>query len=128
VLVAACATTPHSYKLYPGPERPIFELAVVRLADAGITEVDGREATHGDWTEVHVLPGTHTIRWEREFLVSVLVEGSGFATGGDSAELELEAGHVYALRADRTTGPGYRMYFWIVDETTREVVAGTPKP
>lgn len=125
----ACATPTHeSYKLYPGPARPLSELAVVRLDDASIAEFDGRVAERTDWADVQLLPGKHQIRWQREFGASVTVEPSGFATGGNSAEVTLEAGHVYALRADRSYGLGYEMYFWISDETTGRVIAGAPKP
>jgi hypothetical protein len=37
----------------------------------------------------------------------------------------LVAGHTYIIQADRTTGYGYRMYLWIEDAETGEVVAGT---
>jgi hypothetical protein len=130
-LLMACASGPretHAYKLYPGPARPATELAIVQMGDAGAATFDGRVASAGDWTEVHLLPGEHSVRWQTEFLVSVMVEPGGFATGGNEALVTLAAGRVYSLRADRTTGPGYRMYFWIRDETTREIVAGEPLP
>jgi hypothetical protein len=130
-LLAACASGPgetHAYKLYPGPARPPAGLAIVRMGDAGRAEFDGRAASGGDWTEVHLLPGEHRIRWQSEFGVSVMIEPSGFATGGNEARVTLAAGHVYSLRADRTTGPGYRIYLWIRDETTGENIAGEPKP
>jgi hypothetical protein len=130
VIVLSCATTlpEASYKLYPGPARPDSDIVIVRLGDAGAAEFDGRVAVRSDWSEVRTLPGEHTIRWQTEFGVSVLVEPSGFATGGNEARVVLAAGHVYTLRAARTTGPGYRMYFWIRDDTTQQVVAGEPKP
>ena len=130
-LLAACASGPRetqAYKLYPGPVRPATELAIVQMGDAERAEFDGRVASGRDWTEVHLLPGEHRIRWQTEFGVSVMVEPSGFATGGNDVRVTLAAGHVYALKADRTTGPGYRMFFWIRDETTREVIAGEAKP
>lgn len=129
LLLLACAALPDlPYKLYPGPVRPDSELAIVRLGDAGAAKFDGRIAARGDWSEVLLLPGEHLIEWQTEFGVSVLVEPSGFATGGNEAKVMLLAGHVYTLRADRTTGPGYRMFFWIHDDTTQQVIAGTPKP
>jgi len=130
-LLAACASGPretHVYKLYPGSARPAAALAIVRLGDAGRAEFDGRPASSRDWTEVHLLPGEHRIRWQSEFGVSVMIEPSGFATGGNEAAVTLVAGHVYTLRADRTTGTGYRIYLWIRDETSGDVIAGKPKP
>lgn len=125
---AAGSTETFAYKLYPGPIRPAAELAILRLGDAQAVEIDGRPVAQGDWTEVHLLPGLHAVRWQTEFLVSVMVEPSGFATGGQEAAVQLEAGHVYVLRSDRTTGLGYRMYFWIEDADDGQVVAGEAKP
>jgi hypothetical protein len=129
--LGACAGAPpqpFAYKLYPGPVRPASELAVVRFGDAQYVAFDGRPTSHADWTEVHLLPGTHRIDWQSEFGVSVMVEPSGWVTGGESVDAELAAGRTYVLRADRTTGYGYRLYFWIEDEATGGVVAGERKP
>jgi len=129
MLLCACAALPEtSYKLYPGLVRAPTEIAIVRLGDAGVAMFDGRIARRGDWGEVQLLPGEHTIVWQTEFTVSAMVEPSGFAYGGREEKIMLHAGHVYTLKADRTTGRGYRMYFWVRDETTQRVVAGTPKP
>lgn len=129
--LVGCAAGPaetHSYKLYPGPARPASEIAIVRLGDATQLEVDGRPASQADWTEVHVLPGSHRLRWQSAFGVSVLVEPGMIATGGREAEVALEAGRVYVLRADRTTGPDYRMFFWVEEAGSGRVVAGTARP
>jgi hypothetical protein len=129
IVVAACVSLPEaSYKLYPGAKRSSSEISIVRLGDASAAEFDGRLALRQDWSEVHLLPGEHTIAWETAFGLSVLVEPSGFATGGYEAEVMLEAGHIYTLRADRTTGAGYRLFFWLRDETAQQIVAGKPKP
>ena len=107
LLLSACAGKPEvplAYKLYPGPVRPVAELAIVRLGDAQYVEVDGRATSHADWTEVHLLPGEHEIEWQTEFGVSMMIEPSGLATGGDRVEATLRAGHVYVLRADRPRG------------------------
>lgn len=131
LLLAACATAPGpvwSYKLYPGPERPVTELAVVRMGEASAAEFNGRPVSSRDWTEVHLLPGEYTVRWQAGFGVSVLIEPSGYATGGRESRVCLDAGQTYRLRADRTTGHGYRMFFWIEDVATGAVVAGTRKP
>ena len=131
IVASACATGPeevHSYKLYAGPERPLETLAVVQLGDADAAEFNGRLVTRGDWSEVHLLPGEHVIRWQTEFGVSVMIEPSGFATRSTEVIAQLEAGRVYRLRADRTKGLGYRAYLWIEDASTGAVVAGTRKP
>lgn len=116
------------YKLYPGPSRRANEIAIVRLGDAAALEVDGRPVSRADWSEVHVLPGTHRLRWQTEFGVSALIDPSMIATGGREAEVSLDAGRVYVLRAERTTGPGYQMFFWVEEVGSGRVVAGRAKP
>lgn len=126
-----CAGAPAEtliYKLYPGPVRPANEIAIVRLGDAATLEIDGRPVSHADWTEVHVLPGTHRLRWQTEFGVSALIDPSMTVTGGREAEVTLDAGRAYVLRADRTTGPGYRMFFWVEEAGSGRVVVGRAKP
>jgi hypothetical protein len=128
--VAACSAGPnHVYKLYPGPQRAPGEMSIVRIGEIPAARIDHLTVAHSsDWNEVHLLPGEHTIEWGREFHVSVMVEPTGFARGEGRETLVLEPGHIYILKAARTTGPGYRMYFWIKNETTGQIVAGTPKP
>jgi len=129
VAVVACASWPEAtYKLYPGPARPSAELVVVRLGDANAAEFDGRVALRRDWSEVQLLPGTHAVRWQTEFGVSAMLEPSGIVTGDAAHEVELLAGHTYTLKADRTTGSTRQLFFWLRDETTGTVVAGSPKP
>jgi len=126
LFLLACAALPEApYKLYPGPVQPDSDIAIVRLDDVGAAKFDGRLATQGDWTEVLLLPGEHLIEWQTEFGV---VDPNGLPTGGNEAKVVLLAGHVYTLRADLTTGPRYRTFFWIRDDTTQQVIAGTPKP
>ncbi len=132
LLMSGCTSTPveeHYLKLYPGPVRLDSDIAIVRLGDADTAKFDGRVAARQDWSEVHLLPGEHSIELKTFlFGVSVMIEPSGFATGGNGAKIMLMAGHVYTLKADRTTGNNYRLFFWIVDNTDQQVVAGTPKP
>jgi len=131
LVLFACATAPREplpYKLYPGPLRPAAELAIVKFGDAQFVAFDGRPTSHADWTEVHLLAGAHEIEWQAEFGVSVMVEPGGWARGGRKVDVTLEGGHAYVLRADRTTGYGYRMYFWIEEEASGRVVAGERRP
>jgi len=131
VLVSACGSyrSDHVYKLYPGPELPDSDVATLKFGNGVyVVEIDGLRVSATDYGEVKLLSGVHTIRWEATFMVSVMVNSSGF----DRAEIDnvaiLSAGHTYTLEADRTTGHGYRMYLWIEDAKTGEVVAGVRKP
>ena len=130
-IVSACGSyrSDHVYKLYPGQELPDSDVATLKFGNGVyIVEIDDLRVSAADYGAVKLLPGVHTIRWEATFMVSVMVNASGF----DRAELEngalLSAGHTYILEADRTTGHGYRMYLWIEDAKTGEVVAGVRKP
>ena len=128
LLLAACSTHDYVYRMYGGPERPDTEVAVLKLGDAMGVRIDGREIAHSDYSTVKLAPGSHRIEWACEYWVSVMIEPSGFGHSSASGELELKAGHVYVLRCDRTTGPGYQTFEWIFDETGGLVVAGSAKP
>lgn len=131
VLMSACGSyrSDHVYKLYPGPELPDSDVATLKFGNlVYVVEIDGLRVSAADYGAVKLLPGVHSIQWEATFVVSVMVNASGF----DRAEVDnvalLSAGHKYILEADRTTGHGYRMYLWIEDAETGEVVAGVRKP
>jgi hypothetical protein len=124
-----CGTpTTATYKLYPGPTRPVSEIAILELYNASSIVVDGMRVSHGDYSSVHLSPGGHNIQWTSVHGVSVLVESSGFAQGQSSHIVTLEKGHRYRLRSDRTTGHGYVIYHWIEDTDTGEVLGGHKKP
>jgi hypothetical protein len=127
--VASCATSEvHVYKMYGGPPRPDAELAIVDIGDAMGVMVGTRKVARYDYSKIQLLPGTYPLYWECEYGVSVMIEPTGFATGSASADVELQAGHVYSLHCDRTTGYGYRTYQWIRDDTEGRIVAGQTKP
>ena len=129
LVIAGCASSnQYVYKLYGGTPRLDTEVATIRLADAAAAQVDDRNVSQANYGFVKVLPGPHHLAWQCVYGVSVMIEPTGFATGEGSAGIELQAGHVYALRCDRTTGPGYETYQWIVDETAGQLVAGEKKP
>ena len=100
----------------------------LQLGSASEVIIDSMKVDHSDYGTVVMLPGPHEIRWNTWFGVSVLVEPSGFATRKAGHVVDLKAGHTYILKADRTTGHGYRTYLWIEDTSTGEVIAGTKKP
>jgi len=117
-----------AYKHYPGNTLEDHEIVKVRLKDAYFAVIDGSQISRSDYEEVHMLPGVHKIQWGKVFAISVLVDPAMLREGEGSAVVDLKAGHEYDLYADRTTGHGYSMYFWIQDAESGEVVAGTKKP
>jgi len=118
----------HIYKLYPGSELPESEIVKIDLTDAYYTVIDGFNVGRSDYQQVYILPGKHEILWGKWFAFSVMVEPSMWGKGEGSAVVDLKAGHTYELYADRTYGHGYKLYFWIQDADSQEVIAGSKKP
>jgi len=128
-LLSGCATPESAiYKLYPGPNKPDSGIATLELYNASGAVIDGLRVNHGDYAKVHLLPGKHHVSWTSVHGVSVLIEPSGFAQKESQHLIDMEEGHTYRLRSDRTTGPGYVIYHWIEDITTGSVIAGAEKP
>ncbi len=131
LLLGGCVgLTPDVYKGYSGEDRPDAEIAIIRGVSAGLYEVEGERLwkKHPDpdkyYNEARMLPGAHTVTLIRQFSVSIWLVPGGRMTVSRSFLVIMEAGHVYELHADRTTGPGFRVYLWIADATTGELVAG----
>jgi hypothetical protein len=125
-LTSSCATNPKpNYKLYPGPVRPAAELAVVRVD--GPLRIDGLVAHGGDWRQVELLPGYHSIGWERWLNLG---ESAGVAEWVVRSFVEvayLEAGRVYALGA-HATGVGERSGMRLQDVDSGELIAWEDGP
>ena len=118
----------HTYKLYPGDELPESEIVKIDLTDVYYTVIDGFNVGKSDYQQVYILPGKHEILWGKWFAFSVMVEPAMWGKGEGSAIVDLKAGHTYELYADRTYGRGYKMYFWIQDANSHEIIAGIKKP
>jgi hypothetical protein len=116
------------YKLYPGKRLPASELAILLLGDIPSITVNGLGVSKTDYQEVHLLPGLHALAWRKVFGFSVMVEPSMVKEAELALEVRLKAGQTYKLFADRTTGQGYRFYFWIADMSSGEVIGGSKKP
>lgn len=128
-LVAGCSSAPTAvYKLYPGPPLPSDQIAHLELHEADSAVIDGLSVNRSDYRVVSLLPGLHRVRLKSEHMVSVLIEPSGWAGQASEHSVLLEAGHTYRLRSDRTTGHGYRIFHWIEDVASGDVVAGKKKP
>ncbi len=126
--VVACAPKPDRYVGYEGPSKQLSEVAVLRAVGASIWEIDGERFQHPDpdryYSEAHLLPGDYQVTAYRWFGVSVLIVPRGYIEVTRRFYLSMEPGHVYELHADRTTGPGFRVFFWVKDATTGAIVAG----
>jgi len=125
LLAGACASPGHIYKLYPGPRRPAEELAIIRFGDSvSSLRIDGMRVEESDYERVELLPGSYVIDSRKTFSVSPLVNPAGQDEIMGMARVDLVAGHEYTVNAERTTGRGYTMRWWIEDMTTRTVIAG----
>ncbi len=117
------------YRGYYGSEPPASSLAELDLGAAYEAIIDDMfyvsQTKHGSVT---LLAGVHRIKWAVVFGVSVMVDARGYAAYETVSNIKLEAGHRYKLLADRTTGHGYKVFFWIEDITTGEIVSGEKKP
>jgi hypothetical protein len=110
-------------------EPPETKIAVLDMGSAYEAIIDDRHYVSGaQYGSVRLPAGVHKIRWAAMFGVSVMVDARGYASFEKISKVALEGGHVYKLRADRTTGHGFRAYLWIEDMTTGDVVDGEKKP
>jgi hypothetical protein len=131
LMLAGCAGDsgpPAVYKLYPGPMRPVAELATVKLGDAYAVVVDGLTASHGDWDMVVLPPGHHRLDCMVEYGASVVLEPTGLGHATSRLESNLTAGRTYVIRFARSYGQHRHAWLWLEDVETGEVVAGRKKP
>lgn len=122
LLLAACtgiSDKTYAYKLYPGPPRASSEIAIVQLSDTSEYTFNGRPVSRHDWTEVHLLPGEHVVQW-----VMTAYSPPTYIKN----YLVLEASHVYSMRMSIVGWSERVPYCWVVDNSTGEIVAGTPEP
>ncbi len=135
-VLSACATqSDEIYQGYLGPQRGDAEIATLRLGDADWARVDLIGPEHDDlylnrnqYGAVNLLPGRYQIEWGHTFGFSVMVEPAMLLSFERRETVALSAGHTYTLHADRTYGHGYRVFFWITDDTTGATIAGSTKP
>ena len=148
VIVLALLSSGCTIKAYEGPELPRSEIAVL---DAGhvhgrvlglvaiipipaykhktsIAEIDGK--TKGPGTEIHVLPGQHSVRVFYQRFPDVALCGyfgciANYSTSDLSIDFTVEAGHEYRIPAERR---GQRNWIWVEDVKSGKVVAGEKPP
>ena len=130
VLMIGCASAPkETYRGYTGAELPDSSLALLDMRDGGSVKIDGMYYVESSkYSIVKLLPGSHRLEWTSTFGVSVMVDPRMIVESGRKETIILQAGHIYRFRADRTTGPGYKVYMWIEDTLTGSVVGGKKKP
>jgi len=130
VFMLGCASVPRAaYRGYTGAELPDSSLALLYMGNGGSINIDGMYYVESsDYSIIKLLPGSHRLEWTSAFAVSVMVDPRMIVGVGRKETITLEAGHSYKLRADRTTGYGYRVYMWIEDTLTGNVVGGEKKP
>jgi len=129
LVASATAAESAIYLAYSGPERPEEEVASLGLGDADWVRIDsGPRLEKKTYEEIKLLPGEYQIEWCEKFAVSAMIDLSMSASYVAREDVVLEAGHVYVLGADRTTGSGYRAFLWIEDEDTHEIIAGFKRP
>ena len=107
---------------------PIEELAAVELAGVDFVVIDGLQVNRADYTRALLLPGKHQVAINKTFGFSVMVEPSMMGSFENALNVTLAAGKVYSVKGDRTHGHDYRIYLWIEEQESGEVVAGQKKP
>jgi len=129
VFMSGCVSLPKEvYRGYSGAELPDASLALLDIGKADTVQIDGMYYLDGSkYTIVKLLPGLHRLDWSNSFGVSVMVDPRMIVDFRANATVTMEAGHIYRLQAERTLGPGYRVYMWIDDASTGTVVAGDKK-
>lgn len=124
-VLAAClpaltfALTAGCVSYHETPPLPISEVAVLEFVDNGNgyrrIRVDGRRLrTRSAPTTLH--PGEHNIAFRY---------GSWMRSDTSGVILNAKAGHSYELR---TRSAGDRIWTWVIDKGSNEVVAGTRPP
>jgi hypothetical protein len=125
----AASSPKETYRAYYDAEPPESELATLDLGAAYEAIIDDSYyVSQEKYGNVKLPAGVHRIRWNTVFGVSVMVEPAGYAGFEIFSDVTLEAGHTYRIFADRTTGIGYKVYYWIKDMTSGRIVCGEKKP
>ena len=131
-VLTGCGPTPDVHKGFVNDNQPVEELAIVRGVTAGMHVIDGQTMVHPNpnkaYKEAYLPPGQHTISLGRQFWFSTLIVPQGIlVVVSKPFTVDLEAGHIYELHGDRTTGT-VRMALWIQDSATGVVVARDDNP
>jgi hypothetical protein len=107
ILIVGCTTTRSSYeyKLYPGPELPDSELAILAFEwPGGRLYIDGLSASSHDYGIIKLQPGAHHFYWKYPGRDGVLNEVAELRKG-----VTYIAGSSFEVWGDRA-------FFWIEDD------------
>jgi hypothetical protein len=135
--VSGCATTsgsrPHppalvagAFKLYDGPVLGDDQVALLDWQTGGgqVLRIDDHPVDERA-RQAAVLPGRHTIQYLGAYGGSVLRGPAVRRVGPLIARLELQAGHVYLVKAERQGDWRWpSLYLWIEDAPTGAVLHG----
>lgn len=105
VLLAACAPT-GPVKFYNGPEKPLSEIARVRVPGPITTlAIDGRDirapSKESGFYELHLSPGRHTLSFKYELYWGPADAGMLIKSSPTEVQAHFKAGQVYELRYDK---------------------------
>ena len=114
LLVSGCGTV----QTYDGPKRAAHEVSVLKtnvgeltLDTTWIGQIDGKELVLA-YSVVEIMPGRRSLRVNFK---------RGFIARSETVPLDARAGRTYRLKGELSSG---KLYAWIEDESTGEVVAG----
>lgn len=119
----------HTYKLYPGPERPPKELAILKFGEQVTSlRIEGMRVDKTDYDRIELLPGTYLVGWRTTFFMRPVVDPEEHGEPGPMATADLVAGHEYSVNSGRATGPGRTKRWWFTNVTTGiDLASGTSR-
>jgi hypothetical protein len=118
------------WKAYPGPELPKEKIATIKIEQRlftgiGILKVDGKKPDKIRVEDIiEVLPGEHTL----EVTLRSIPGGLLSPTYKRIITFKAEAGHVYIVSGMKKKWGGKKIWFWIKDMETNEVLDGRKPP
>lgn len=137
LLVVGCASIPErvgkslSNEVYRAPQAgtlPDSSLAILQLGDTDWIRIDTLLIDHTEYGSVKLLPGVYCLEMGKLFSVSFLVDPRMWAEHAVTGKVPVEAGRTYSLAADRSHGPGYMVWFQLMDAVADTVIPIVERP
>jgi len=101
-------------KVYPGPERPRDQIAVLEIGNVILYTVDEEGVRPGRGAKLQILPGEHMIRGS--------IKMEGYNPVPITYTFTAEAGHAYLFGADYQIERQLSWRPWIKDAATGTIV------